>query len=342
MNVIHTKNLTKIYRRFEKEPGLTGSVKSLFRRRFTEKAALAGFDLEIAEGEAVGLVGPNGAGKTTLVKLLSGIIAPSAGEVSVLGFYPNRLENAFKRQYALVMGQKSQLFFELTPLDTFSLFKELYGIPGADYRRRLDYFIGLFGVEEFLNAQVRTLSLGERMKMELITALLHGPRLLFLDEPTIGLDVVVKQAIRALLRRWNRERGTTVFLTSHDPSDIEQLCRRAVVIDRGRVGLDAPVEELRSNYLRTRRIQARFDAPRALPDSHGVKAHVAADGLTAVLDVDTAARNAGEVAAALLAGGGVLDITVSEPTMEDVIAEIFKGQGGDTMQCDDAPHGGEG
>ena len=165
LSVITTRNLTKTYRRFEKEPGLAGSVKSLFRREYIEKTAVDRFDLDVAPGEFVGLIGPNGAGKTTLVKMLTGIIAPTSGEISVLGFYPNKLENAFKRQYAVVMGQKSQLFLELTPNDTFRLFKELYAIPEDVYRRNVGFFVDLFGVSGCVNVQVRTLSLGERMKM---------------------------------------------------------------------------------------------------------------------------------------------------------------------------------
>jgi ABC-2 type transport system ATP-binding protein len=232
--IIETRGLSKVFRRFEKEAGLAGSLRSLFRRRYLTKTAVDSFDLEIREGEFVGLIGPNGAGKTTLVKMLSGIIAPSSGDVSVLGYRPNRLEKALKKQYALVMGQKSQLFFELTPADTFLLFREIYGIEQKTYKQNLDFFINLFGVEEFLNVQVRTLSLGERMKMELIAALLHNPRLLFLDEPTIGLDAVAQRQIRSFLQEVNRDRGTTIILTSHYMEDVLRLCPRTVVVNGGR------------------------------------------------------------------------------------------------------------
>ncbi len=231
MNIIYSNKLSKTYKRFEKEPGLKGSVKSLFKRQFTEKHAVSNLDLSINEGEFVGLIGPNGAGKTTLVKMLTGIIAPSSGEISVLGYYPNKLETAFKKQYAVVMGQKSQLFFELTPTDTFRLFKELYEIPEATYKRNIDYFIELFGVSELLNVQVRTLSLGERMKMELIVALLHNPRVLFLDEPTIGLDAVAQRQMRTFLFEVNKTKGTTILLTSHYMEDVRSLCPRSVVIN---------------------------------------------------------------------------------------------------------------
>ena len=242
--IIRTKNLTKTFRRFEKEPGLTGSIKSLFNRKFSEKTAVSGFTADISEGEFVGLIGPNGAGKTTIVKMLTGIIAPSGGEVSVLGFYPNKLETAFKKQYAVVMGQKSQLFFELTPADTFRLFKELYEIPDAVFKRNVDFFVELFGASDLMDVQVRTLSLGERMKMELIVALLHDPRVLFLDEPTIGLDTEAQRQMRQFLKEINREKHTTILLTSHYMEDIRILCPRSILIKDGKKVYDGATEEV--------------------------------------------------------------------------------------------------
>lgn len=176
MNIIQTRNLTKSYTRFKKEEGLRGSIKSLFKREKIIKTAVKAFDLEIDEGDFVGLIGPNGAGKTTLIKMLTGIISPSLGSISVLGYTPNELQDAYKRQFAVVMGQKSQLFYELSAADAFLLFKEIYNIPNIEYQKNLKYFIDLFSVPEYLNVQVRTLSLGERMKMELIAALIHNPK----------------------------------------------------------------------------------------------------------------------------------------------------------------------
>lgn len=248
MNIIETKHLTKEYQRFTKEAGLKGSVKSLFKRKFITKTAVSDFDLTVMEGEFVGLIGPNGAGKTTLVKMLTGIIAPSSGEIKVAGYYPNKLEQDFKKQYAVVMGQKSQLFFELTASDTFLLFKELYHIPEEDYQNNLDYFIQLFQVQDILDVQVRTLSLGERMKLELIVALLHNPKLLFLDEPTIGLDAVAQKQIRKFLREVNETRGTTILLTSHYMEDIKSLCRRCVVVNGGCKLYDGDTDTLFLKY----------------------------------------------------------------------------------------------
>lgn len=243
-NVIETRNLTKIYRRYVKKEGIGGSISSLFKREYREKEAVSHMSLQIREGEFVGLIGPNGAGKTTLIKMLTGIIAPTSGEISVLGYYPSDRKNAFKKQYAVVMGQKSQLFFELTTNDILRLFKEIYEISERDFQRNKDYFIELFGVRELMDVQVRTLSLGERMKMELIVALLHDPGILFLDEPTIGLDVVASRQIRKFLKEINEEKKTTVLLTSHYMEDIRTLCERSVVINHGVKIYDGRTEEL--------------------------------------------------------------------------------------------------
>ncbi|MDB3086494.1 multidrug ABC transporter ATP-binding protein [Clostridioides difficile] len=258
MSIIELRQLTKSYKRFEKEAGLMGSVKSLFNRKYTEKTAISSFDLRVEEGEFVGLIGQNGAGKTTLVKMLTGIISPSSGDISVMGYYPNKLENSFKRQYAIVMGQKSQLFFELTPADTFLLFKELYDISDEEYKRNLDYFIELFDVSEYLNVQVRTLSLGERMKMELIVALLHNPKILFLDEPTIGLDAVAQKQIRYFLKEVNETKGTTIILTSHYMEDIKSLCSRSIVVENSHKIYDGSTEELFNHFQKYKKITVSF------------------------------------------------------------------------------------
>lgn len=259
--MIQTEKLTKVYKTFQKQAGVKASIAALFRREYVYKTALCDFDLQIAEGELIGLIGPNGAGKTTLVKLLTGIIAPTSGKISVLGHYPNKLEDDLKKQYAIVMGQKSQLFFDLTAGDTFLLFRELYGIAPEVYRKNLDYFVTLFDVAELLHVQVRTLSLGERMKLELIAALLHDPKILFLDEPTIGLDAVAQRQIRSFLKEINRQKGTTIILTSHYMEDIKQLCQRCVVVNHGRKVYDGDTEKLFRKYQTSKIITVTFEEP---------------------------------------------------------------------------------
>lgn len=259
--IIYTDNLVKTYRRYKKKEGLRGSIASLFRRTYEEKSAVNHISLSVQAGEFIGLIGPNGAGKTTLIKMLTGIIAPTGGAIDVMGYYPNDMKNDFKKQYAVVMGQKSQLFFELTVNDTLRLFKEIYEIPEADFQENKNYFVKLFGVEELMDVQVRTMSLGERMKMELIVALLHNPRILFLDEPTIGLDAIASKQIRSFLKEINEQKGTTIILTSHYIEDIKTLCRRTVVINHGTKIYDGATDELFDRYQRNKRIIVTYNNP---------------------------------------------------------------------------------
>lgn len=259
--IIRTENLVKTYRRYKKKEGLRGSVSSLWKRDYEEKTAVNQVNLSVEKGEFIGLIGPNGAGKTTLIKMLTGIIAPTEGKIDVLGYYPNALKNAFKKQFAVVMGQKSQLFFELTVNDTLRLFKEIYEISEEDFQKNKNYFVELFGVRELMDVQVRTLSLGERMKMELIVALLHNPKILFLDEPTIGLDAVASKQIRNFLKEINREKGTTILLTSHYMEDIKALCKRTVVMTHGAKIYDGRTEELFEKYQKNKKITVSFDEP---------------------------------------------------------------------------------
>lgn len=259
--IIKTNNLFKTYRRYKKKEGVKGSIASLWKRDYEEKTAVNQIDLSVKEGEFIGLIGPNGAGKTTLIKMLTGIIAPTAENIDVLGYYPNDLKNEFKKQYAVVMGQKSQLFFELTVNDTLRLFKEIYEISEEDFQKNKNYFVELFGVEDLMDVQVRTLSLGERMKMELIVALLHNPKILFLDEPTIGLDAVASKQIRRFLKEINEKNGTTIILTSHYMEDIKALCQRTVVINQGRKIYDGATEELFDRYQKNKKIIVTFEAP---------------------------------------------------------------------------------
>ncbi len=259
--IINTDNLVKTYRRYKKQEGIRGSIASLLKRTYEEKVAVNHISLSVQAGEFVGLIGPNGAGKTTLIKMLTGIIAPTAGTIDVMGYYPNDLKNEFKKQYAVVMGQKSQLFFELTVNDTLRLFKEIYEISETDFQANKNYFVKLFGVEDLMDVQVRTMSLGERMKMELIVALLHNPKILFLDEPTIGLDAIAAKQIRSFLKEINEEKGTTILLTSHYIEDIKTLCRRTVVINHGTKIYDGATDELFDRYQRNKKIIVTYDSP---------------------------------------------------------------------------------
>lgn len=325
MNIIETKNLTKTYQRFTKEAGLKGSIKSLFKRNYVTKTAVSSFDLTVQEGEFIGLIGPNGAGKTTLVKMLTGIIAPTFGEISVVGHYPNKLENAFKKQYAVVMGQKSQLFFELSAADTFLLFKELYHIPEEEYRKNLDYFIELFGVKDILDVQVRTLSLGERMKMELIVALLHNPKILFLDEPTIGLDAVAQKQIRRFLKEVNELRGTTIILTSHYMEDIKSLCKRCVVINGGSKLYEGETDMLFRKYQTHKKITISFDHDEKCQLNHD---YTLLEEIPYKISILIKKENSQDLLGYVLSNYDLNDISIEEEDIGNIVERIYNDNSG--------------
>ena len=250
--VIHVRGCSKHFRIHRKAAGLRGSVRSLFDRQWTAVEALTGVDLDVAEGEILGLVGANGAGKTTLVKILSGIIHPDAGQVRVLGHNPWRRHNDFRSRIALIMGQKAQLWWDLPAGDCFLLLREIYRIPRDAFQTRLDELAGTLQVGELLTTQIRRLSLGERMKMELVATLLHQPRVIFLDEPTIGLDLTAQRAIRQFLLDYNQRYRPAMIVTSHYMEDIKSLCRRIVIIKKGRIVYDGSLALVVSDHIRHR------------------------------------------------------------------------------------------
>lgn len=325
MNIIYTKNLNKTYTRFEKEEGLRGSIKSLFRRKKILKTAVNDFDLDINEGEFIGLIGPNGAGKTTLMKMLTGIISPTSGEISILGYVPGEQKNAYKKQFAIVMGQKSQLFQDISASDTFLLLKEIYDIPESEYRKNLSYFIELFDIKNYLNVQVRTLSLGERMKMELIAALLHNPRILFLDEPTIGLDAVAQKQIRGFLKEVNRNKGTTILLTSHYMDDIKSLCERCIVINNGSKIYDGNLEMLFSRYQTHKIITVSFDEATSYCPDFDVQV-VEQNPFKLSLMVNR--KDVRHIIGTILNECEVNDISIEEEDIGNVVERIYSDKGG--------------
>lgn len=246
--MIEVDGLTRVFRTYRKQPGFWGGVRGLFHREYEETAAAKDISFRIGEGEFVGFLGPNGAGKTTTLKMLSGLIFPTSGSARVAGYDPTRRENAYRRIFALVLGQKNQLWWDLPAIESFNLLRAIYALPAAQYQETLDELVALLGVGPKLNVMVRELSLGERMKMELIAALLHRPRVLFLDEPTIGLDVVSQKNVRQFLRDYNRRHRVTILLTSHYMADIQELCDRVVIIDRGTVFFDGRLAEILDRF----------------------------------------------------------------------------------------------
>ncbi|MCL2866601.1 MAG: ATP-binding cassette domain-containing protein [Clostridia bacterium] len=324
MPVIQTRSLTKVYRTRVKKEGLGASFRALFHAEWKAIQAVTDISLQVEAGEIVAFIGPNGAGKSTFIKMLCGILHPTGGELSVLGFSPVKERRNLALRIGTVFGQKSQLWLHLPALDSFTLLAAIYEISDSERRRRVAELSELFELKDFLQTPVRKLSLGQRIRCEVAASLLHNPELLFLDEPTIGLDVVVKQAIRELILRRNKEWGTTVFLTSHDPSDIEQLCRRAVVIDRGVIVLDTQVDKLKSDYLGEKRVEVRFTSPQPFLHIPGAEVTVEGGGLKAVLTVNTSSCPIGDIMGRLSAMGNVSDITINNPPMEEIIAGIFK------------------
>lgn len=248
MSIIAAENLSKHFKSYQKEEGLKGSFKNLFFRQYTDHKAVDGISFAIDEGELVGFLGPNGAGKTTTLKMLTGLIHPTAGDARVLGYTPWERKNDFRRQYALIMGQKNQLWMDLPAYESFRLNQEIYQIPEQQFRSTLEELVALLDVESVLKTQVRRLSLGERMKMEMIAALLHRPKVLFLDEPTIGLDIISQKKIREFLRQYNQTSSTTILLTSHYMEDIQALCKRVIIINRGKKVYDGQLDRIVQDF----------------------------------------------------------------------------------------------
>ena len=310
------------YRIHKREPGLRAALRSFVQRSHQDVHAVSDVSFTIEPGELVGFIGPNGAGKTTTLKVLTGLLFPTAGEVRVLGSVPSRRESALKRQFSLVMGQKSQLWWDLPALDSLLLFKEIYRVSDRDFERRVAELTELLDLGELLKVQVRKLSLGERMKCELVAALLHQPKVLFLDEPTIGLDVLMQKRLREFIREYNLRNQATIVLTSHYMDDVKELCERVIIINGGRLVYDGPLQEIVRRYAAHKLLAAVFSNPVPREALAGIGEVVSYQPLGASLRVprdEVPAR-----AAALLAEFPVADLSVQDAEIEDVIRDIFE------------------
>jgi len=321
MAVIKVDHLSKYYRTYKKEPGLIGSIRSLFKRKYFDSKAVSDISFSIDEGELVGFIGPNGAGKTTTLKCLSGLLYPTEGEVSVLGFKPFDRKPDFLRQISLVMGQKNQLWWDLPPTETFLLNKEIYQVDDKKYKQTIEELVELLGVGDVINVQVRKLSLGQRMKCELIAALIHQPKILFLDEPTIGLDVVMQKNLRRFIKEYNRKHRATIILTSHYMGDVEELCKRIIIIDRGKIIYDGGLADIVKKYTINKQLKIVFNKPvgrEKLAELGQLKDY---EPLQAKLEVPI--HQARLVAAKILASFPVEDINIEDPEIETIIRYIF-------------------
>ncbi|HEY1928437.1 MAG TPA: ABC transporter ATP-binding protein [Caulobacteraceae bacterium] len=322
MAQVVVEGLRKTYRVAAREPGAWGAIRGLARRRWREIDALAGVSFAIGSGELIGFIGPNGAGKSTTIKILSGILRPSAGACEVDGLVPWRDRIRHVARIGVVFGQRTQLWWDLPVIDGFDLLRDIYRVDPARYRRTRDELVGLMRLEPLLDQPVRQLSLGQRMRCEIAAAMLHEPRLLFLDEPTIGLDAPAKLAVRELVGTLNRERGVTVVLTTHDMQDIEALARRVIVIGKGVILADQPLDAFRAGVLAERRVVADFagEAPRI--DIPGVEER-ARDGCSLELAFDPARIAAPALIAAIAADYPLEDIRIVHPQIEEVIARFY-------------------
>jgi ABC-2 type transport system ATP-binding protein len=322
--VIEVRGLTKHYQVHRRSPGLGAALRSVFRRRYDTVRAVDGIDFSVREGERVGFLGPNGAGKTTTLKMLSGLLHPTAGEVTVAGRIPRRREAEFLKTITLVMGQKQQLIWDLPPAETFAMNRAIYEIPKPVFEETLAELVSLLELGDLVEKPTRQLSLGERMKCELAAALLHRPRVLFLDEPTIGLDVSMQATVRGFVRAYNERFGATVLLTSHYMEDVVQLCPRVIVIDHGRIIYDGDLRALSLKVRPDKRIVVRFANGNGGPrDDLGRFGHVvSADGGQATIQV--AAEEVSAAVARMLGALPVADLTVEDPPLEEVLSELFR------------------
>jgi ABC-2 type transport system ATP-binding protein len=320
--VVRVRDLVKEFRTPRRQPGVLGGLRTLFTREQVVTRAVDGISFDVDEGEIVGYLGPNGAGKSTTIKVLTGILVPTAGEVEVAGLVPWRQRERNALNIGVVFGQRSQLWWDLPLVESFKLVRAMYRLPEARYRRNLDRCVGLLGLGELLDRPVRQLSLGQRMRGDLAAAMLYEPRLVYLDEPTVGLDVLAKERIRGFIEETNREAGTTIVLTTHDILDVERLCRRILVIDRGRVLYDGPVERLKAQYAPHRVLVVQLASDSAAVDLPGAETIRREDGKV-WLRFDPAFVRVADLINAVTARHAVTDLTVIEPDLEGVIKQIY-------------------
>jgi ABC-2 type transport system ATP-binding protein len=347
MPIIEVAGLEKTFKTREREAGLAGSLHSFVAPRYRERKAVKHISFSLEPGEVLAFIGPNGAGKSTTIKMLTGILYPSGGKATVLGLTPWQQRRQLAFHIAGIYGQKSQLWYHLPPQDTFDLLARIYELDLAEYRKRRDFLVEVFDIADYIRTPARKLSLGERTRCELAAALLHKPSVIFLDEPTIGLDVIAKQRIRDLIGQLNAEEGVTIFLTSHDAGDIEQVCRRAIVINHGEIILDTPVAKMKRDYLKVKTVDLLLEEPAAtllktddasgerrlsirLPSSiheellatEGIKV-VKAKGHGLKLEIDTSRCPLEPIIAAVMQHCHILDMTIADPPMEEIIARIY-------------------
>ena len=322
MAIIEVNNLSKSFKIKLKEKGFKGSIKSIFKPKYKIVKAVKNISFNVEKGEMIAFIGPNGAGKSTTIKMMTGILYPDKGEVKVMGISPVSERKKLAYEIGTVFGQKEQLWTHLTPYDNFKFFGAIYDIPESIVEKKIEELKSLFELDEFITTPVRNLSLGQRIRCEIVASLIHEPKVLFLDEPTIGLDPVVKENIRSLIKRMNKEYKTTIFLTSHDVSDIEKLCKRVIIVNNGEIVLDDTMENLKYHYLNKKIVDAKMKEQINLEDEEGITI-LKDKGYNLKIEVDTTKRSVAD-AIKLLNPDNIVDINISNVPLEDIISTIYK------------------
>ena len=322
MPIIEVKKLSKTFKVKLKEKGIKGSLKSIFKPRYKYIKAVKNISFEVEKGEMLAFIGPNGAGKSTTIKMLTGILYPDSGSIKVNDLDPRKDRKELAYKIGTVFGQKEQLWTHLTPYDNFKFFGAIYDIPESRVEKRIEELKELFELDDFINTPVRNLSLGQRIRCEIVASLIHEPKILFLDEPTIGLDPVVKENIRSLIKRMNKEFKTTIFLTSHDVGDIEKLCKRVIIVNNGSIVLDDTMENLKYHYLNKKIVDAKMKEKVNLEDEEGITI-LKDKGYNLKIEVDTKKRSVAD-AIKLLNPDNIVDINISNTPLEDIISNIYK------------------
>lgn len=320
--IIRTHDLRKTFRTPKRRPGVGGALRTLFSREYEDKIAVRDVTMELEAGELVGYIGPNGAGKSTTIKMLTGILVPTSGTIDVAGLVPYERRNENARNIGVVFGQRSQLYWDLPLIESFELLRAIYSIPRDHYQRNLQHFKEMLEMEPFLRTPVRQLSLGQRMRGDFAAAMLHDPRIVYLDEPTIGLDVVAKEAIREFVRHINQDRGTTIILTTHDLADVERLCRRIILIDKGTIIYDGGVERIKEQYGTHRTLVLTLSEPHADPVLEGAEIESNDRGLVRYR-FDRRRVRPDQLIREATQRYELRDISIEEPDLESIIRRIY-------------------
>ena len=322
MNIIEVSNLNKTFKIKEKEKGIRGSIKSILKPKYKIINAVDNISFSVEKGEVLAFIGPNGAGKSTTIKMLTGILYPSSGDILVNNINPSKDRKKLAYKIGTVFGQKEQLWMHLTPYDNFKFFGAIYDLPNDEVEIRIEELKNTFDLHDFINTPVRNLSLGQRIRCEIVAALIHKPDILFLDEPTIGLDPVVKEIIRKLIKKMNKELGTTIFLTSHDIGDIEKLCKRVIIVNKGKIIMDSTMNNLKYHYLNKKIIEVKLKEKVNLENQEGITI-LKDKGTNIKIEIDSTIHGISDVLK-LFDTDKIIDINISNIPLENIITSIYK------------------